>query len=173
LSNPFYVGRLHWQDLQVPGQHAALISLDVFERVQTVRRQRHHQVSIREGLPGYPLRGVGVCACCGGRMTVDRRSQWNYYKCSRQAYRRELCEARFCPAHRAHAGLERICRSLSLNEERSVWDVYVSLSDLERMRFIADVFERFVISADGIVDFSLKPLWMRAALAPQKFLTAA
>jgi site-specific DNA recombinase len=173
LSNPFYLGRLRWKDLQVPGQHLPLVSVDVFERVQAVRRQRHRQIGILEGLPGYPLRGVGVCASCGGRMTVDRRPRWNYYRCSRQAYRREVCSARFCPTDRAHGDLERICRSLLVNEGKSVWEIYASLSDVDRVRLIANVFERIIISSEGVRDFTLKPLWIRATLAPQKLLNAA
>src|SRR5712692_8125621 len=36
LTNPFYVGRVVSKGLDLPGQHPPLISLNVFERVQTL-----------------------------------------------------------------------------------------------------------------------------------------
>jgi site-specific DNA recombinase len=164
LTNPFYTGRLEWRDLRVPGQHSALVTPDLFDRVQKVlaarRTARHH----REGLPGFPLRAVARCACCGGRITVDRRPRWNYYRCSRQSYRKELCLARYCRAERAHDSLERICRTIAVDAGQSLWDLYAPLNDLERIRFIEQVFQSIALSPDGIVGFELKPFWIRGVV---------
>lgn len=173
LANPFYVGRIEWKDLRVPGQHPALVGAELFDRVQEVLRSRRTERHHREGLAGFPLRAVGVCATCRGRLTVDRRPRWNYYRCSRQAYRKEACSARFCRVERAHDSLERICRTISVDAGQSLWDVYASLNDLERLRLVSHVFASIVVSPEAIVDFELKPLWIHAVLGRQRLLNAA
>ena len=63
-------------------------------------------------------RGIAVCASCRGRMTAEQHGRFGYYRCSRQTFRRELCDARFCNAERAHVSLERICRGIRLSKDR-------------------------------------------------------
>jgi DNA invertase Pin-like site-specific DNA recombinase len=173
LANPFYIARVHWKDLQVPAQHPALVPVELFEQVQAVLRRRHRQLRPGEGLAGFPLRSVARCAECGGRITVDRRPRWNYYRCSRQAYRRDLCSARFCRAERAHDSLERVCQTIACDAGLTLWDVYTSVRDPERVYFLSQVFESIVMSAAGITDFTLKPFWIRAVLDRQRLLQAA
>jgi hypothetical protein len=50
-------------------------------------------------------------------MTAERHDRWNYYRCSRQSYRRELCGAKFCNADRAHTDIAGICGRIQLNRE--------------------------------------------------------
>jgi len=60
-----------------------------------------------------------------------------------------------------------------VDADKSLWDVYTALEDVERIRLIADVFETVVLGSEGIVDFSLKLLWIQAAVAPKLLLRAA
>src|SRR5882672_6615466 len=48
-------------------------------------------------------------------MTAERHRRWGYYRCSRQSFRKELCDAKFCNSDRAHAGIARVCRQIQLN----------------------------------------------------------
>ena len=116
LASSFYAGFVRWHDLECPGTHVALISRELFETVQAVMRERYRNPGPKGSvIPGFPLRGLAVCAACRGRMTAERHNRFQYYRCSRQTYRRELCTGRACNAQRAHAGLERVCRQIRLN----------------------------------------------------------
>src|SRR5688572_25857167 len=116
LSNPFYTGVVHWDDLQAKGRHPALVSDSLFEKVQQVTKQRYknpgHSGSV---IPGFALRGLAICSVCRGRMTGERHGKWLYYRCSRQTFRRELCNARFCNAARAHEQITQICQRVRLD----------------------------------------------------------
>jgi hypothetical protein len=53
-------------------------------------------------------------------MTAERHDgKWGYYRCGRNAYRKDLCRARFCNADRAHRDLERVCRQVRLSREKA------------------------------------------------------
>jgi hypothetical protein len=60
LSNPFYMGRIAWCDLNVPGRHEPLVSRELFEQVQHMIRKRNHWTGIRGQVPGFPLRRLAL-----------------------------------------------------------------------------------------------------------------
>lgn len=109
LENPFYAGQLHWQGLRCQGAHPALVSPEVFKKVQAVLRDRRRDCRRPRQTPGLPLRGLAICSSCRGNMSGEWHKRWAYYRCSRQSYRRELCAGRLCSAVRAHADLKRVC----------------------------------------------------------------
>src|SRR6266508_2598901 len=118
LSSSFYTGVVRWHQLECPGTHPALISRELFDHVQKVIGERYRNPGPNgSSIPGFPLRGLAICASCRGRMTGERHEKWRYYRCSRQTYRRELCSARMCNVRRAHAGIEQICRQLRISRE--------------------------------------------------------
>ena len=118
LTNPFYAGRLRWSDLDVEGNHPPLVSLSLFEKVQQVIKSKYRNPGTRGGVNGFPLRGLAICATCRGNMTGERHEgRWGYYRCGRNAYRKELCRSKFCNADRAHGDVERICKQIRISQE--------------------------------------------------------
>ena len=113
LSNVFYIGRLQWQDLEVAGKHPVLVSMPLFEQVQTLLKSRYRDV-LRGDVTLFPLRAVARCSSCRGRMTGERHGAWSYYRCSRQANQRARCSARYTNAKRAEADFEKLCREIAL-----------------------------------------------------------
>jgi site-specific DNA recombinase len=116
LASSFYAGKVRWHDMECPGTHPSLVSQELFDKVQDIIRTRYKN-SGRKGsaIPGFPLRGLAVCATCRGAMTAERHHQrWGYYRCSRQTFRRELCSARMCNADRIHSALERLVKSIKI-----------------------------------------------------------
>jgi site-specific DNA recombinase len=144
LTNRFYIGRVRWKDLEVQGLHPILVPPALFEKVQTVIQQRYRDPGRKSGAKGFPLRGFAICAACRGKMTGERRDRWGYYRCSRQSYRRELCDARLCNIKRAHADLERICQQVRLRRstaaaiQRAV-DQQLAVSAASRTRRMAEI----------------------------------
>lgn len=118
LANPFYVGRVVSKDTDAPGAHEALVSPEVFKQVQEMLTRRHRDAGIKGTIKGFVLRGVAICSQCRGRMTAEHHGVGSdYYRCSRQSYKKEKCTARYCNAKQAHADIERICRGLHLRRE--------------------------------------------------------
>jgi len=251
LVNPFYAGRLQWSELDVPGKHEPLVTNAVFEQVRAAIDARYRNPGVKGSVEGFPLRGVGVCSTCRGRMTAERHGRWGYYRCGRNAFKSLSCRAKFCNSKRAHEDLERLCQQIRLtrttteaimkaaqqrideraksvatkrrrfDEEQagllhkemdltaaftsddappqvykarmdqirarrttidkeiaklttdparlsarvastlqianSMWDLYDSLSDSKRTELVRHVFRTIVISAEGIVGFTLNP----------------
>ena len=145
LANSFYAGFVRWHDLECRGTHPALISRELFDKVQTMIDRRFRNPGPKGSrIPGFPLRGLAVCSSCRGRMTGERHGKFRYYRCSRQTYRRELCPGRACNVLRAHDGLERICRQLRLNQSL-VKDVEAAAAHVigERVAFANAAREQF------------------------------
>ncbi len=116
LTNPFYMGRVHWKDLDVAGTHEPLVTGALFERVQAALRQRFREPGAKGSVNGFPLRGLAICATCRGHMTAGwHKKRFGYYRCARRGYNKGLCAARsYCPAKLAEAQVERLCGQLHL-----------------------------------------------------------
>src|SRR5258708_3867555 len=118
LCNPFYAGRVVSKGFDVPGAHVPLVSVETFERVQKMLTTRYRDCGIKGSVRGFVLRGIAICAVCRGRMTAENHgASLNYYRCSRQSYKREKAHARFSNAKVAHADVERICRQLQIRRD--------------------------------------------------------
>ncbi|MDB5388758.1 MAG: recombinase family protein [Planctomycetaceae bacterium] len=115
LSSSFYIGKVRWHAVECPGRHTPLVSSELFDRVQGLVHQRYRNPGMKGSVQGFPVRGLAVCASCRGHMTAERHGRWGYYRCSRQSFRKALCDAKFCNAERAHQGLIKICRQIQLN----------------------------------------------------------
>lgn len=117
LAHSFYTGVIRWNGLEVKGAHESLVSRDLFQEVQLVIDRRFKNPGVKGSqTSGFPLRGIAMCAHCRGRMTSERHGRWLYYRCSRQTFRRELCDARYSSAPKAHKDIELILKQLALTE---------------------------------------------------------
>ena len=117
LSNPFYIGRVRWQDIEAQGSHPPLVTDSLFAKVQAMTKQRFRDSGVKGSIVGFPLRGLAICAYCRGRMTAERHRRWSYYRCSRRSYRKEACASGYCNADKAHAALQRVCLQIRLGRE--------------------------------------------------------
>ncbi len=102
LHNPFYVGKLKYNDKLLPGVHEALVSQEMFDVVQMTLKKNSGRSEtlattiIRE----YLLKGIIRCAYCGMPM-------WAQTYNSGQSYYREHKASRGleeCPAHGSSVG---------------------------------------------------------------------
>jgi site-specific DNA recombinase len=114
LTNQFYTGRIKWNDLEVDGKHPPLIRRDLYDRVQTVFRDRATTPLRNRTSRGFPLKGLAKCVRCRGHLTAERHGRFGYYRCSRKANRSSACDARYCRADRVHADLVSMLRRLQL-----------------------------------------------------------
>lgn len=109
LKNPFYTGKLKYQDETLPGQHTPIISQALFDAVQVVRKQ--HFIGPATFAPRYRtylLKGLLRCVHCGGKV-------WAQHVGKGLEYYREQNSARGinCPNgnayHRVEVLDEQVC----------------------------------------------------------------
>ena len=73
LNNQFYCGYVKYNKKIYPGKHEAIISEELFQRVQS-RRLKKLPVRTVHGPKGL-LQGIVVCSNCGNRLHSDRKGQ--------------------------------------------------------------------------------------------------
>ena len=92
LKNPLYMGKIKYKDEIYEGQHAAIVSAELFEEVQRIRETK--STSIRTCLYKRNevgiLRGLLTCGCCNTPMTPvssqTRKERRFYYTSNRAKY---------------------------------------------------------------------------------------
>lgn len=96
LSKPIYTGHIcsdHYDIHWLKGQHAPLISLETFERVQDRRKGAAYAPKRTDIGEDFALRGVVNCACCNNPL----RSSWSKGLTKRYPY--YLCQTKGCEAY--------------------------------------------------------------------------
>jgi len=73
LNNQFYSGFVKYNKKLYPGKHEAIISQEIFKRVQD-RKQTKKIIREVHGPKGL-LQGIVVCSTCGNRLHSDRKNQ--------------------------------------------------------------------------------------------------
>ena len=73
LNNQFYCGFVKYNKKLYPGKHEAIISQEIFQRVQA-RKQTKKTIREVHGLKGL-LQGIIVCSNCGNRLHSDRKGK--------------------------------------------------------------------------------------------------
>ncbi len=102
FRNRTYLGIRHCRDIEVPGAHEAMVTQEVFDRVQALRIERGKS---RKGKPWtenhprransrYLLSGLLYCGLCGAPMSgscvperwdkTGHHAEWRFYVCSRR-----------------------------------------------------------------------------------------
>ncbi len=124
LSNPIYVGRLPYASTTFAAQHEQLVPEALFNKVQTLTRQRERvRSSLRRP---FLLKGLLLCSDCGSTMTphyVQKRRKDGsihrvpYYRCTRtMKYDNRACRIKHLNADQAEAFVVRSVCDLSQNE---------------------------------------------------------
>ena len=97
LSNPFYIGLFRYKGEIHEGVHEAIVSKQVFDRVQEVMRERKRGKYRKEAR--RPFRGLLTCAECGAAITSEKQKGHHYYRCMQK----EGWGCTPCPAFRARS----------------------------------------------------------------------
>gem|GEM_PF-227548 len=92
LSNPFYIGFFHYDGELYEGKHPPLVSKNLFDKVQTVLKERGKPQQKPENDP-RPLCGLLRCGECGRSITAEIKikrqkngnvHQYTYYRCTKK-----------------------------------------------------------------------------------------
>jgi site-specific DNA recombinase len=125
LANPFYVGVFRFSGEVYEGKHPPLISREVFDRVQKVRKNRGRGRYTRRAR--YPFRGLIQCHHCGCAITADEQKGHSYYRCGK---RRGPCELKTI---REEALTQYLRASIRLASIRDDW-AEAMLAEVETWR---------------------------------------
>jgi site-specific DNA recombinase len=81
LRNPFYLGLTKYKEKLMPGRHQAIVSKELFDRGQEMRRKhRRGPWSFTPKHRVYLLGGLLRCAACGTRLWAQHLSGRDYYR---------------------------------------------------------------------------------------------
>ncbi len=81
LQNETYLGLVKYQGDLYPGLHPAIISQDLFDRVQAVRNAHNRRPRLYSPtVKVYLLAGLALCAECGRTLRAQGGKTYNYYR---------------------------------------------------------------------------------------------
>jgi len=109
LTRPFYAGlieyygrdprtgqRRHQPIIVTQGRHEPLVTMELYQKCQDIRRSRGKAVNSRTAkrrTQVYPLGGILYCAGCGFRMrSVSMNKGVRYYRCRTRIERKDACD---------------------------------------------------------------------------------
>jgi site-specific DNA recombinase len=170
LTDRYYCGYVTHDDQEYPGRHDALISEELYERVQRVlalrggggTRQRHHS---------HWLKGLLWCHRCGYRMVITRGKGnggvYFYFFC--RGRQKHLCDLPFLGMAKVEAAVERHLATVRLSGDFRAHLVgqlnsamlyeQSGLNDLKK-RLSARLSE-LDVKEDGFLDLVDDPDWPR------------
>jgi site-specific DNA recombinase len=137
LRNRYYAGYVVHRGVAHPGRHDALISEELFAKVQAVLDERD-TTSTKQRTHTHYLRGLLSCMRCGSRLVYmevkGHGGEFAYYACSRR-HRTHACDLPYIAADILEARLVK------------AWPQAISLDELDRIA-IAQALRSEIIGND-------------------------
>jgi DNA invertase Pin-like site-specific DNA recombinase len=126
LKNPFYYGAFRYRGDVCPGNHTAIVTRELYEKVRGI---------LSRNKPGpYQDRQFGfikfmTCAHCGCAITAEiKKGKYVYYRCS---YSKGKCQQKYVPEAKLIAQFGKLLQGLQLDERFAEW-VLAALAESER-----------------------------------------
>ncbi|HLX89311.1 MAG TPA: recombinase family protein, partial [Acidimicrobiales bacterium] len=121
LRNPYYAGVLRWKGAVYPGAQQALVTNEVFDRVQSIL-DSHDLGGQKQRVHNHYLKGSVFCDQCGSSMcitkTVNRHgTEYLYYFCLGRYRRRTDCTQRAIPVELVEAHIEKKWQSVQFDAD--------------------------------------------------------
>lgn len=99
-----------------PGKHQAVISEELFNKCQQVRKQLANRGGRRVIKRWYPLSGILFCQTCGGRMRGQATPSSRYYRCSNRRNIPNFCNQKMVKANKLETQLVDFLACLDIKE---------------------------------------------------------
>ncbi len=142
LSNDFYYGVVRYHDDLYPGNHEPIITKEMFDLAQEVRRQ--HARRPRSSAPSlrvYLLNTIAHCSECGRPLRAQGgREDYRYYREASQLRGFNDCPHRGMSIHAAIADAQigRIMQAFHLPEDWQETIQKISTGEEERQKILAE-----------------------------------
>lgn len=83
IKNPFYIGLFRWRGQTYPGTHEAIVSQELWDRVQAAFRS-HGRSRGKYRVHDFAFGGLITCGACGAAVTAQiKKGRYVYYRCTR------------------------------------------------------------------------------------------
>jgi site-specific DNA recombinase len=140
LRNPIYRGLIRFNEQRFKGDHKALIGEALFDKVQSMRRDRSHSSTKLSRV--FPLRGLIRCSGCGSGMTPHYTQKRHkdgsvyripYYRCTKTLhFNNSVCQVKHINADDVERVVVQKLSDLSQNEAFLKMSVEELNGDLKR-----------------------------------------
>jgi site-specific DNA recombinase len=144
LRNPVYAGLVRWRGVERQGRHCALVSRELFDKVQAVLEE-HSSGGERSWKRDHYLKGTLYCGECGSRLYyLVAKGRFGYFRCvGRHTRRRSCSQGGYVPAPRLEREVGALYESVRIPPimERGVErGLRAEIAERERHRAEAAVF---------------------------------
>ena len=118
LRDRYYLGYVEYEGIEYPGRHEALITPELFERVQKVL-DSHSGAGVRKRTHNHYLKGVLWCARCEHRFIVQRAAgnggEYFYFYC--RGRQEGLCDVPYLNVQAVEQEVIRHFATVSFSDE--------------------------------------------------------
>ncbi len=108
LRETFHYGLMHWAGETYEGRHEAIISKELFDRVQKILRRSAKPMQTRHS---FPFLGLAKCGTCGCSITAQLQKGHTYYACTKK---REKCGERYLRGEELSKQIDSAIQSVAL-----------------------------------------------------------
>ncbi len=115
LHNPVYCGMVRYKGRIYRGQHEAIISPELFERVQETFEPNRHSNSEQRHL--FALRDFLSCGDCGCKITAERQRGHVYYRCTKGKGKEVCSQKRYSREEDLMEQVEQILSSIEIGPD--------------------------------------------------------
>lgn len=128
IKNVLYAGKVKYQNELYDGQHEAIISLETFQKAQTiVDTNRHERRSPRKDSTNGLLNGLLRCTGCNSAMfaiySIKKGCKYHYYLCAKaQKHGYQSCSTRLLNAEHTENKVVELIRQV-LNDENALKNI--------------------------------------------------
>ncbi len=144
LVRPYYMGTVTFRGVEYEGSHPAIVSPEVFFKVQDVLKA-HNTAGERSWKHEHYLKGTLFCADCSSRLCLDfatgNGGRYAYFVCLGRK-RKVVCAQKALQADFVEEAIERHWRSVRIGEGRKTEIRGVLTTDLELERQDAEADRR-------------------------------
>ena len=117
LKNPFYTGYFDWNGQRYQGTHPAIVSHELFEKVQEAFR-RHNKPKRRAGR-SFAFTGLVSCGRCGCAITAEiKKGRYIYYRCT--GFKGKCGEA-YLREEKLQGLLGELVRAIEIDRDKVEW----------------------------------------------------
>jgi site-specific DNA recombinase len=167
LTNPFYAGVLLWNEQVYRGAHEPVVSVDEFERVQTLLRR---STQPRAKSRSFAFTGLIRCGECGFAITAEEKvnrhgTHYTYYHCTKRRADYH-CRQPSVSLASLEAQIEQFLDQVTLPERIHDWAVKTISADEkaeqevleERSRTLHDAQERAERALENLTSLRVRDL---------------
>lgn len=122
LKNRYYIGKVVWRGAEYDGTHPPLISVDLFNQVQSVI-EAHDVSGEKRRVHHHYLKGSVWCGRCGSRLIVSHATNrygvtYAYFMCIGRHQRRNDCRQQAVPIELVEALVSDTWRNVELDADQ-------------------------------------------------------